>query len=213
MLDWWGHANLAADTLKGLIMVKQDSRGLRKAQKAIIDAFITLVKKKGFLKVTVQDILDKAQVNKSTFYMYYLDKYDLLDKVEDQLLAGLREIEDDVPFDLVIKSGISEDTLEPTERFLRYMYDNGELFALFTNDEYCSAKFVSKHRESTMTLWKDKDVSNKFAVPQIYAVAALIGMANSLIFEWVKNGFRETPEDFLVIYRKIVGTVLKSVFI
>ena len=194
-------------------MVKQDNHGLRKAQKAIIDAFIALIKKKGFLKVTVQDILDKAQINKSTFYMYYLDKYDLLDKVEDQLLAGLREIEDDVPYDLVIKSGISEETLEPTERFLRYMYNNGELFALFTNDEYCGATFINKNKEAIMKLWKDKNVYNKFAVPQVYAVAALIGMTNSLIFDWVKNGFRETPEDFLVIYRKIVGTVLQSVFI
>ena len=194
-------------------MVKQNQRGLRKAQKAIIDAFINLIRKKGFLKVTVQEIIDTAQVNKSTFYMYYLDKYDLLDKVEDQLFAGLREIEDDVPFDLVIESGISEEHLTNTERFLRYMYDNGELFALFTNDEYCGATFINKNKEAIMKLWKDKNVYNKFAVPQVYAVAALIGMTNSLIFEWVKNGFRETPEDFLVIYRKMVGTVLQNVFI
>lgn len=195
-------------------MVRQnnDDHSLRKAQKAIISAFISLVKKKGFLKVTVQEILDSAHVNKSTFYMYYLDKYDLLDKVEDQLLAGLRVIEDDVPFDLVIKNVMNEETLASTERFLRYMYDNGELFALLTNDEYCGATFINKNREATMKLWKDKDIFNKFIVPQTYAATTLIAMSNSLIFEWAKNGFRETPEEFLKIYRMIFGAVLQNLF-
>ena len=193
-------------------MVKQDNRGLRKAQQSIIDAFICLIKKKGFQKVTVQEIIEVAHVNKSTFYMYYLDKYDLLDKIEDQVLAGLREIEDDVPFETVVKAGINEETLASTVRFLQYMYNHGELFALLTNDEYCNSSFIRKNREAIMKLWNDKDVLNKFAVPQAYALAALYGISTSVIFEWAKNGFIETPEEFLVIYRKIIGTILRNLF-
>ena len=151
-------------------------------------------------------------MNKSTFYVYYYDKYDLLDQVENMLLEGLREIEDEVPFDLVIKDGIGEELLSFTERYLRYMYECGELFALFINDDYCGATFMNKNREAVMTLWKDKGIFNRMTIPQTYAVAALIGTANSLVFEWAKNGFQETPEEFTDIYRKIVGTILQSIF-
>lgn len=192
--------------------MKREQHGMREAEKAIVDAFIRLIKDKGFLKVTVKDILAAAHVNKSTFYVYYLDKYDLLSKVEDHVLAGLRAIEDDVPFDLVVRNGISDEHLANTERFLKYMYDNGELFTLLANDEYCGATFMNKNKDAIMKLWKDKNVLNKFSVPQEYAAAALIGMTNSLIFEWAKNGFQETPEDFLKIHLKMVGTVLKNVF-
>ena len=194
-------------------MMKRDQKTLRKAQKAIIAAFIDLIKKKGFLKVTVQEILTAAQVNKSTFYAYYLDKFDLLSKVEDQLLAGLREIEEDVPFDLVISDGVDEGTQSYTERFLHYMYDNGELFTLFTTDEYCNITFMNKNKDAIQKLWKDKNISDRLAVPQMYAVSALVGMIHSLISEWAINGFQETPEEFIDIYRKVIGTVPKSIFV
>jgi hypothetical protein len=35
---------------------------------------------KGFAALTVQDIADRAMVNRATFYRHYLDKHDLLDK-------------------------------------------------------------------------------------------------------------------------------------
>src|SRR5579885_301553 len=43
-------------------------------------AFIDLTVEKGFAALTVQDIADRAMVNRSTFYRHYLDKYDLLEK-------------------------------------------------------------------------------------------------------------------------------------
>ena len=194
-------------------MMNRDQKTLRKAQKAIIAAFIDLIKKKGFLKVTVQEIITAAQVNKSTFYVYYLDKFDLLSKVEDQLLAGLREIEEDVPFDLVISDGVDEGTQSYTERFLKYMYDNGELFTLFTTDDYCNITFMNKNKDAIKKLWEDKNISNRLAVPQMYAVSALVGMIHNLICEWAVNGFQETPEEFINIYRKVIGTVPQSIFV
>ena len=41
---------------------------------------IELTIEKGYAAVTVQDIADRAMVNRATFYRHYLDKYDLLDQ-------------------------------------------------------------------------------------------------------------------------------------
>jgi AcrR family transcriptional regulator len=42
------------------------------------DALVTLISKKGFEAVTIQDILDRANVGRSTFYMHFENKQDLL---------------------------------------------------------------------------------------------------------------------------------------
>ena len=190
--------------------MKPSNRCSKRTDDVIMDAFISLVKKKGFKRVTVKDILENAHVNRSTFYRYYLDKFDLL--LENQLLAGLREIENSVAFDLVIKDGITSETRKDTEKFIKYMYENGELFALLTNDPCCGSGFISKSKEAIKNLWNEKDFFSQLAVPQIYAMDALINTANGIIFDWAKNGFRESPEEFIEIYIKVIGAIPQNIF-
>ncbi|MBQ8979360.1 MAG: TetR family transcriptional regulator [Oscillospiraceae bacterium] len=40
-------------------------------------------------RITVQEIADRADVNRVTFYKHYLDVYDLYDKVEEELLVEM----------------------------------------------------------------------------------------------------------------------------
>jgi AcrR family transcriptional regulator len=55
------------------------------------DAFWTLYEKQGIEKTTVKDVCSVAGYNRSTFYQYYTDVYDLLHKAEDQFLADIRK--------------------------------------------------------------------------------------------------------------------------
>ena len=61
----------------------QDRR-IRKSQQPIKTAFIDLLQKYDFNDVTVQQISDLADIIRDTFYTHYLDKFDLLDKMEDE---------------------------------------------------------------------------------------------------------------------------------
>ncbi len=49
-------------------------------------AFITLLKEKSLEDITVHEIVEKALINRSTFYLHYKDKYDLYDAIVDDLL-------------------------------------------------------------------------------------------------------------------------------
>jgi AcrR family transcriptional regulator len=44
-------------------------------------AFLELLEEKGFQSVTVQDITDRATVNRATFYAHFEDKYALFDHI------------------------------------------------------------------------------------------------------------------------------------
>ncbi|HEX9012680.1 MAG TPA: TetR family transcriptional regulator [Anaerolineaceae bacterium] len=53
---------------------------VKRTRKLINQAFVDLMNEKGFQAITVQDIADRAEVNRATFYAHYEDKYDLLDR-------------------------------------------------------------------------------------------------------------------------------------
>lgn len=61
-------------------------------QQRIISALIVLINEKGFTNLTVSDIARVAELSRGTFYVYYLDKYDLLEKVEQNLISNLTRL-------------------------------------------------------------------------------------------------------------------------
>ncbi|MGG0236976.1 TetR/AcrR family transcriptional regulator [Bacillus rhizoplanae] len=65
---------------------------VKRTRQAIHDALISLIHEKGFDGITVQDIAEKATVNRATFYSHYHDKYDLLDKSIAEMLTALADI-------------------------------------------------------------------------------------------------------------------------
>lgn len=68
--------------------MKKEKTDLRilKTRKAIKRAFIDLIHKKGYERITIQDIADEAMINRNTFYLHYVDKIDLMEKLcEDSM--------------------------------------------------------------------------------------------------------------------------------
>src|SRR5690348_4163921 len=58
--------------------IKRGSRQVQRTKQLLEEACIALILEKGYEAVTVQDILDRANVGRSTFYVHYRDKEDLL---------------------------------------------------------------------------------------------------------------------------------------
>ncbi len=58
---------------------KREDPRVKRTRKLINQAFFDLMNEKGFQTITIQDIADRAEVNRATFYAHYEDKYDLLD--------------------------------------------------------------------------------------------------------------------------------------
>src|SRR5512142_2993979 len=52
---------------------------VKRTRNLLEQAFMELIQEKGFQAVTVQDITEKAGVNRATFYAHFADKYALLD--------------------------------------------------------------------------------------------------------------------------------------
>lgn len=69
---------------------KLDPR-VKRTRGLILQAFSSLLAEKGFESISVQDVTDKAQINRATFYKHFVDKYALLDYAVSQMFR--QEIE------------------------------------------------------------------------------------------------------------------------
>mgnify|MGYP003446596946 CR=1 FL=1 len=67
-------------------MKKQDPRNQRTRQN-IMNGFMKLIKQKEFSDITITDITQEAEINRSTFYYHFMDKYDLIDEIQREVLT------------------------------------------------------------------------------------------------------------------------------
>ena len=62
-------------------------RRIRKTRDTLKRTLAELVREKDLRDITVRDITEKADLNRGTFYLHYKDVYDLMEKMEDDLIS------------------------------------------------------------------------------------------------------------------------------
>ena len=160
-----------------------DSRVL-KTEQAIKEAFMELVKEKGYNQVTVSDICKKSSINRNTFYLHYLDKDDLVGK----MLKTAYSTMDNALKDYTIKYKTSMRRISEVQNrwgirnLLLFMESDKELYKTILQDESLNgyidvmAKMLKKHIAELL------DISNASGnMIYEYAFSGMFG----LIKQWV----------------------------
>jgi len=70
----------------------EKDRRIRRTQAAIWSAFLKLIFEKDINKITVKELCEQADINKSTFYLHYRDIYDLAEQFKQGLAAKICDI-------------------------------------------------------------------------------------------------------------------------
>lgn len=71
-------------------MGQEDPR-VRRTRRLIQMGFLESLKEKSFLRLTVGDVTKRAEINRSTFYKHFQDKYDLRDRYVDEVVGEFVE--------------------------------------------------------------------------------------------------------------------------
>ena len=177
---------MLSDTEDGFM---KEDRKTRYTRMVLQDSLIALMKEKPIGKITIKELCEMADVNRSTFYAHYTDQYDLLRNIEDDVLVWLKEAVATI-LNKTDKSG----TMEVLEQLLQYVVENGrhlqvllseqgdidfqkELFAQIYNS-------MSSPSPSNTGLGKEEELF-------IFVVNGSVG----LIQHWLKNGFHKSAQE------------------
>ena len=71
---------------------KKEDRRVRRTRKILTQALMQLMQEKQIKEITVKELTDLADMNRGTFYLYYRDVYDMLEKLEDSMFEALDNI-------------------------------------------------------------------------------------------------------------------------
>ena len=62
---------------------------VQRTRQSIRNALLELVNETDFESITIQQIADKAMINRVTFYKHYQDKYDLMERMMRDMMEGM----------------------------------------------------------------------------------------------------------------------------
>lgn len=71
---------------------KREYRSAVRSRRLIREAFLELVREKPFEKITITDIVNRADLNRSTFYAHYGDIYAVVEEIQDEIVSRNMEL-------------------------------------------------------------------------------------------------------------------------
>lgn len=189
-------------------------RRMKKTKESIFNAFTKLLSNKSYNKITVQEIIDEANVGRSTFYAHYETKDDLLNEMCQEM------------FQHVIASNLAK------EKAHNFLIDNKNTSSLLTHilyhikDETIHLKglLISENGEYFWRIFRKqssyfiKDYilpkeNEERSVPENVLINHISITFEGLVKWWIVNGMVEQPEIIKEYFEFLIHPVLRSFFV
>ncbi len=187
-------------------------RRIARTRLAIRDALVALIKEKGFDGLTVKDIVDRANLNRGTFYLHYKDKFDLLDQTEAGILTDLQRI-------FLNANSLQPGDLSRTDQPLplviqlfEYVQAHADLMyaILGLQGDYSFLARIRRMVEQNLKLGTSLGYNaDRFAVPREYLIAYILHANLGVIQAWLERGRQESPQEMarILFHLSIEGPV------
>ena len=106
-------------------MEKKEYRSAIRSRKMIRQAFFELLKEKNFEKITVTDIVKKADINRSTFYAHYPDVMGVVEEIQQEILIYTQQFMENVDF-----KDFYDNPKPHLQHIVKLVAENNELYRL-----------------------------------------------------------------------------------
>ena len=169
--------------------LKKEDRRVRRTKKLLTQALTELLQKKQVNEITVKELTDLADMNRGTFYMYYRDIFDMLEKIEDELFQKL---------DIIAQTHEHGDPTQQVKPILldlfRFIEENQEMCRVLLSpngDMNFLHRLYEAIRERSLEIWKDQMGSlgeKEFDYRYSFVIFGCAGMIRA----WVNRSCQET---------------------
>lgn len=113
-------------------MNKKTDLRVVKTKAALRKAFVHLLDQKPFEQISIKDITEAAMINRSTFYLHYQDKYDLMEILENETVDTLVEFANLITPDSLQDALQKDEPLPHLIPVMKYIDENSVIFQLIS---------------------------------------------------------------------------------
>ncbi|MCY8235466.1 TetR/AcrR family transcriptional regulator [Priestia endophytica] len=164
---------------------------------SIRNALTELIEEKGFEAISVKDITVKANINRGTFYLHYQDKYDLMDKCQQEIMYEMSNMAK-----TILSKGVvdNEMAFSFAISMFEYLSQNADFMKAVLGPKG-DLSFQIKIKEfMKKTLFKnDKQNSlikqESLLVPEDYFTSYISSAHLGVIQQWLQHGGKESPQE------------------
>lgn len=185
-------------------------RRQQKTRTAIFSAFTSLLAEKSYSKITVQEIIDAANVGRTTFYAHFETKDDLLKELCEELFGHIIGS----AMDCTHTHGLYSDGSAPESVFchlLQHLQENdkniiallscesSEMFLRFFKDslnELVRSQFINQNRKANTD------------IPEDFLINHISGSFVEMVLWWIRGHRKQTPEDLDRYFRAVIEPII-----
>lgn len=181
-------------------MINKENRRTKMTKTLIKNSFMELMQKQNIHKITIKDICINADVNRSTFYSYYTDQYDLLNEIENDIFGSLKEIVKGS--DAQMKESKFTELLE---MILEYITENLDACKILMSDQkdFDFLKkawgFILENFINIININENRDPRTTEYI-YLFAISGSMGLIQS----WMENGLDKSPAEMAEMIKMLI---------
>ena len=165
--------------------MKVEDRRVRRTKQLIKQSLIELMHEKPFNEIKIKDITERADLNRGTFYLHYVDIYDLLNSIENEIFETLEKLLLAYHF-----NSLQISCFDLLKEVFSYIETNRDLFEALLNSQVEEA-FLAKLKaliktlglELMQTTYKDTSLPH-YSYFLSFVLNGVLGVTE----QWFKNG-------------------------
>ena len=175
---------------------KKEDRRVRRTRKLLTQALTELLQHKQINEISVKELTDLADVSRGTFYLYYRDVYDMLEKIEDSMFAALDGI-------LSVYAGeeMMDQFVPMLTDLFTFIQDNREMCRVLLSpngDMNFLHRLNEVIRDRSLNAWENMHIEHHVEEFDYHYSFVIFGCAG-LIRAWVNRDCPETPAQMAAL--------------
>ena len=182
---------------------RKENQRTRLTKRLLRESLLELLAEKPVERITVKELCEVAELNRSTFYAYYQDVPDLYYEMGNELVDAL--------LDYVRAMGADGVQTEP---MLAYIKERREMFALLIyNGQFMDMNAPLQRRvfEETIRYIWPAGAEMSVAGPEWKYILQYMFMGGSgLIHRWVRDGCDMEPAELAALLGGLTETLLRA---
>ncbi len=187
-------------------------RRIKRTKKLLKKELVKLLKTNPLSKITVTELCDKADINRSTFYIHYRDIFDIYDEINEELYSYFNsaiEKHFDVIINLVdtLNPASNKMSIELFKKIFEFIKENKDLSEIMINETHKNSlisRLLNSGKKNSLAMLKkhlksyDEDTIDYFYE---FISSGCVGIYKN----WIKTDMKDSPEKMAIMVADFIS--------